>query len=58
MRNKLITFLAKVLPDSCPFAIRIVIFGVYLFTIPPACKLNPLYEEIMTKKLELLGYDV
>ncbi|XFA71981.1 Mo-dependent nitrogenase C-terminal domain-containing protein [Thermosynechococcaceae cyanobacterium Okahandja] len=43
-------------PAQCPFARTISLFGRSLITIPPLCKLNPFYEEIMTLRLRALTY--
>lgn len=55
MFDKLITFFAKRLPDSCIFEMDFSFLGARIY-IPPLCKLNPLYSQIMKKKLELKGY--
>lgn len=44
MIDKLTDWLADVLPDKCQFRI-------------PICKLNPLYNQVMKKKLAKLGYN-
>lgn len=33
-------------PSTCPFA-RTIVLGKYKLVIPPLCKINPLYEELM-----------
>lgn len=48
----IINWLAEVLPDNCPLATTIL--GI---TITP-CKLNPLYEQVIRRKIQLLGYDL
>lgn len=39
-------------PDSCPFA-RTLKVGSHTVVIPPLCKLNPLYEAIITLKIRI-----
>ncbi len=46
--------LCKLIPDSCPFAREIKLFEQTLITIPPLCKLNPLYEEILALRFRAL----
>lgn len=51
---KLIT---NIIPAACPFA-RTIRMGSYSITIPPLCKLNPFYSQLMElrfKALEVLG---
>lgn len=48
--------LCKLIPSQCPFARTIKIKGRTLLTIPPLCKLNPLYEELMTLRFRALCY--
>ena len=53
---KLAHFLCKLIPAQCPFERDIVVFGRKLFHIPPMCKLNPLYEEVVTLRFKALCY--
>ncbi|MBD2681322.1 MULTISPECIES: Mo-dependent nitrogenase C-terminal domain-containing protein [Nostoc] len=39
--------LCKLIPASCPFARDIKIFNRAIVHIPPLCKINPLYEQLM-----------
>ncbi|GET44537.1 Mo-dependent nitrogenase C-terminal domain-containing protein [Microseira wollei] len=39
---QLALWLCKIIPNQCPFARDIQLFGQTLFHIPPLCKLNPL----------------
>ncbi|MFN9859689.1 MAG: Mo-dependent nitrogenase C-terminal domain-containing protein, partial [Pseudanabaena sp.] len=39
--------IAKLIPAQCPFERTVKIFGHTLIHIPPLCKLNPLYEELV-----------
>ncbi|MEL6459022.1 MAG: Mo-dependent nitrogenase C-terminal domain-containing protein [Cyanobacteria bacterium J06636_27] len=53
---KLAHFLCKLIPAQCPFERDIVVFGRKLFHIPPMCKLNPLYEQVVTLRFKALCY--
>ena len=48
--------LCKLIPSQCPFARTFKIKGRTLLTIPPLCKLNPLYEELITLRYRALCY--
>lgn len=48
--------LCKLIPTQCPFARDIHLFGRKLFHIPPLCKLNPLYEEVVSLRFRALCY--
>ncbi|NJR72849.1 MAG: nitrogenase [Scytonema sp. CRU_2_7] len=48
--------LCKVIPPYCPFERDIQVFGNKLFHIPPLCKLNPLYEQIVSLRFKSLCY--
>lgn len=40
------TLLRGLIPSTCPFA-RTIHLGTHKLVIPPLCKINPLYEELM-----------
>jgi hypothetical protein len=48
--------LCKLIPAQCPFARKLTLFGQTLLTIPPLCKINPLYEELMMLRFRALSY--
>lgn len=48
--------LCKLIPAQCPFARKIAIAGHTLLSIPPLCKINPLYEELMMLRFRALSY--
>ncbi|MDA0266779.1 MAG: Mo-dependent nitrogenase C-terminal domain-containing protein [Cyanobacteria bacterium] len=48
--------LAQLIPSQCPFARDITLFGHLVAQIPPLCKLNPLYEELMALRFRALCY--
>ena len=44
------------IPSQCPFEREIKLFGKTLLYIPPLCKLNPLYEELVNLRFRALCY--
>ncbi|HEY9644857.1 MAG TPA: Mo-dependent nitrogenase C-terminal domain-containing protein [Chroococcidiopsis sp.] len=48
--------LCKLIPSQCPFERTIKLFGHTVFHIPPLCKLNPLYEEVVGLRFRALCY--
>jgi hypothetical protein len=48
--------LCKLIPAQCPFERDVKLFGKTLFHIPPMCKLNPLYEEVVGLRFRALCY--
>jgi hypothetical protein len=53
---KLARFLCKLIPSQCPFERDINFLGHTLFHIPPMCKLNPLYDELIGLRFRALCY--
>lgn len=53
---RLAHLICKVVPPQCPFERDIKVFGKTLFHIPPMCKLNPLYEEVVGLRFRALCY--
>lgn len=53
---KLAHRLCKMIPAQCPFERDVKLFGRTLFHIPPMCKLNPLYEEVVGLRFRALCY--
>ncbi|GAB4215279.1 MAG: Mo-dependent nitrogenase C-terminal domain-containing protein [Synechococcales cyanobacterium] len=49
-------FLAKLIPAECPFERDVVLFNRKIFHIPPMCKLNPLYDQVVGLRLRALNY--
>lgn len=49
-------FLCKLIPPQCPFERDIVLFGHKVVHIPPMCKLNPLYEQLVGLRFRSLCY--
>ena len=48
--------LCQTIPAQCPFERDVKIFGHTLFHIPPMCKLNPLYEQVVALRFRALCY--
>lgn len=52
---KLARLLCKFIPAQCPFERYIKLFGCSIH-IPPLCKLNPLYEQVVELRFKSLCY--
>lgn len=48
--------LCQLIPSNCPFARDIKFFGHTLLHIPPLCKINPLYEQLMSLRFRALVF--
>lgn len=48
--------ICKLVPAQCPFERDVKAFGHTLFHIPPMCKLNPLYEQVVALRFRALCY--
>jgi hypothetical protein len=49
-------WLCQLIPAQCPFERDVKLFGKTLFHIPPMCKLNPLYEEVVGLRFRAMCY--
>lgn len=49
-------FICKMVPPQCPFERDVVLFGRKILHIPPLCKLNPLYEQLVGMRFRALSY--
>ncbi|NBD16392.1 MAG: nitrogenase [Cyanobacteria bacterium] len=49
-------FICKLVPSQCPFERDIKLFGHKLVHIPPLCKLNPLYEQLVGLRFRALSF--
>jgi len=49
-------FIVNLIPSQCPFERDIVLFGHKLVHIPPMCKLNPLYDQLVGLRFRCLGH--
>ncbi|MEG4571744.1 Mo-dependent nitrogenase C-terminal domain-containing protein [Microcoleus sp. N3A4] len=54
--QKLARLLCKFIPSQCPFEREVKIGARTLFSIPPMCKLNPLYEQVVGIRFRALCY--
>lgn len=52
---RLARLLCKLIPSHCPFE-RNIKFSYIVFHIPPLCKLNPLYEQLVSLRFRALSY--
>ena len=53
---RLARFLCKMIPSQCPFERDVKLFGHKIVHIPPMCKLNPLYEQLVGLRFRALSY--
>ena len=49
-------FIVSLIPAQCAFERNIVLFGHKLVHIPPMCKLNPLYDQLVGLRFRCLGH--
>jgi len=49
-------FLCKMIPSQCPFERDVKLFGRKIVHIPPMCKINPLYEQLVALRFRALSY--
>ncbi len=49
-------FLCKLIPSQCPFERDVKLFGRKVVHIPPLCKLNPLYDQLVGLRFRALCY--
>ncbi|WP_179047057.1 Mo-dependent nitrogenase C-terminal domain-containing protein [Nostoc sp. TCL26-01] len=49
-------FLCKMIPSQCPFERDVTLFGRKIVHIPPLCKINPLYEQLVGIRFRALSY--
>ena len=53
---RLARFVCKMVPPQCPFERDITLFGHKVVHVPPMCKLNPLYEQLVGLRFRSLSY--
>ncbi len=53
---KVAHFLCRMIPPQCPFERDVKLFGHKIVHIPPLCKLNPLYEQLVGLRFRSLSY--
>lgn len=49
-------FICKMVPPQCPFERDITLFGHKIVHIPPMCKINPIYEQLVGLRFRALSY--
>ncbi len=53
---RLAHFICHLVPPQCPFERDVKLFGRKIVHIPPLCKLNPLYEQLIGLRFRALSY--
>jgi len=53
---KIARLMCKMIPAQCPFERDITLFGRKVVHIPPLCKLNPLYDQLVGLRFRALSY--
>lgn len=53
---RLAKFVCKLVPSQCPFERDVQLFGDKVIHIPPMCKINPLYEQLVGLRFRALTY--
>ncbi len=53
---RLARFVCKLVPSQCPFERDVTLFGHKTVHIPPMCKINPLYEQLVGLRFRALTY--
>jgi hypothetical protein len=56
--SKVARLLCKIIPAHCPFERRIQFLQHTILYIPPLCKLNPFYDQLVELRLKSLAYIV
>lgn len=54
--EKVAHLICRFVPAQCPFERDIVLFGHKVGHIPPLCKLNPLFDEVVALRFRALCY--
>jgi hypothetical protein len=53
--SKIARLICFLIPDRCPFERRVYLFG-RIYDIPPLCKLNPFYRQLMQLRLRAIDH--
>ncbi|MEM9487212.1 MAG: Mo-dependent nitrogenase C-terminal domain-containing protein [Cyanobacteria bacterium P01_F01_bin.116] len=53
---RLARFVCKMIPSQCPFERDVTLFGKKIVHIPPMCKINPLYEQLVGLRFRALSH--
>ena len=57
VKNSMIAHrICKSIPSQCPFEREIKLSGRTIVKIPPMCKLNPLYNEVIALRFRAICY--
>jgi hypothetical protein len=54
--EKLAKRIVKLIPSQCPFAREIRLFNQVILRIPPLCKLNPCYDQLIGLRFRALCF--
>ena len=54
--SKLAHRICQLIPAQCPFEREIKLLGRTIISIPPMCKLNPVYEEVIALRFRAICY--
>ena len=54
--EKQANLICQLIPAQCPFERKIKVFGRTILRIPPLCKLNPIYDELVGLRFRALCY--
>lgn len=54
--SKMARLLCTLIPARCPFERKITLFKRTVLYIPPLCKLNPLYDQLVELRFKSLVY--
>jgi Mo-dependent nitrogenase C-terminus len=46
----------KIIPSQCPFERQLRLFDRTIFIVPPLCKLNPFYDQLIELRFKSLVY--
>ncbi|TAD76412.1 MAG: hypothetical protein EA001_12260 [Oscillatoriales cyanobacterium] len=46
----------RLIPGRCPFEREVRLFGRLLLRIPPLCKLNPFYDQLVALRFRAMCY--
>ncbi len=58
LKQWIVNFIADIVPDGgCPFERHVEWRGITIIHIPPLCKLNIWYHDVVTEKLKRKGYE-
>lgn len=54
--SNLARLICNIIPRTCPFERKVTLCGHTLFHVPPLCKLNPFYDQMIELRLKSLVY--